>query len=77
MVLARGSRLLLAGMAIGLVGSIIAARLLARQIWNVSAFDPLAFAVVSAVLLLAGLQACIWPALRASRTDPVIALRQE
>jgi putative ABC transport system permease protein len=77
MILARGSRLLLAGMAIGLVGSIIAARLLARQIWNVSAFDPLAFAVVSAVLLLAGLQACVWPALRASRTDPVIALRQE
>jgi ABC-type antimicrobial peptide transport system permease subunit len=72
----RGSRLLLIGMAIGLAGSVLVARLLARQIWNISAFDPVAFALVSGVLLAAGLQACIWPALRAARTDPVIALRE-
>jgi len=77
MILTRGSRLLLAGMAIGLVASIIGARLLARQVWNVSPFDPVAFAVVSFVLLAAGLQACVWPALRAGRTDPIIALREE
>lgn len=77
MIVARGLRLLLIGMAVGLAGSMIIARLLARQVWNVSPFDPIAFAVVSLVLLLAGVQACIWPALRAGRTDPVIALRQE
>jgi putative ABC transport system permease protein len=77
MVIARGSRLLAAGMALGLVASFIAARVLARQVWNVSPFDPLAFAAVSLVLLVAGLQACVWPARRAARVDPIIALRQE
>ena len=77
MILARGSRLLLIGMAIGLAGSLIGARLLARQVWNVSPFDPIAFALVAVVLLAAGLQACVWPALRAGRIDPIIALRIE
>lgn len=77
MVLTRGSRLLLAGMAIGLVGSLAAARFLARQVWNVQAFDPIAFTLVCFILLTAGLQACLWPALRASRTDPIIALRTD
>jgi putative ABC transport system permease protein len=43
----------------------------------VSPFDPVAFAVVSVVLLAAGLQACVWPALRAGKIDPIIALREE
>jgi hypothetical protein len=77
MVIGRGSRLLLAGMVVGLIGSVASARLLARQVWNVSPFDPLAFAVVCAIVLVAGLQACIWPARRAARIDPIIALRQE
>jgi putative ABC transport system permease protein len=77
MVLARGSRLLATGMIIGLAGSFVGARLLARQVWNVSPFDPLAFIVVALVLLAAGLQACVWPALRAGRTDPIIVLRLE
>ncbi len=77
MVIKRGSWLLLAGMAIGLTAAVIAARLLARQVWNVSPFDPLAFAGVSAILLVAGLQACVWPARRAARIDPIVALRDE
>jgi len=77
MVLTRGSRLLLVGMAIGLAASFVGARFLARQVWNVQAFDPIAFALVCFVLFAAGLQACLWPALRASRTDPIIALRME
>jgi predicted permease len=77
MIVVRGSRLLIVGMAFGLAGSVLAARLLARQVWNVAPFDPMAFALVSLVLLAAGLQACLWPALRAARTDPVIALRQD
>src|SRR4051812_5124891 len=77
MILARGSRLLATGMIIGLAGSFIGARLLARQVWNASPFDPLAFIAVALVLLAAGLQACVWPALRAGRTEPIIVLRME
>jgi predicted permease len=77
MVVKSGAVLLLAGIGLGLAGSVFTARLLAQQIWQVSTFDPLSFAAVSAVLLVAGLQACAWPAWRAARTQPIVALRQE
>jgi putative ABC transport system permease protein len=77
MILQRGARLLLAGLGLGLLGGFLTARLLARQISDVSPFDPLAFAAVSLVLLLSGLLACVWPALRAARVDPMEALRNE
>ena len=77
MVVRSGAALLLIGVAVGLAGSVFAARLLAQQIWNVSTFDPTSFAAASAVLLAAGLLACAWPAWRASRTQPIVALRQE
>ena len=65
MVVRSGAILLLTGIAVGLVGSVFAARLLAQQIWNVSTFDPISFAAASVVLLAAGLLACAWPAWRA------------
>jgi putative ABC transport system permease protein len=77
MVMTRGARLLLAGIAVGLVASVFAARVMATQLWKVSTFDPLSFVAVSALLLVAGLQACYWPARRAARVDPIVALRQE
>src|SRR5439155_5534394 len=77
MVIARGSRLLLGGMALGLAGSVVVARLLARQVWNVPAFDPLAIAAVSLMFLVVGLQACFWPARPAAHVDPIVALRQD
>jgi ABC-type antimicrobial peptide transport system permease subunit len=77
MMLTRGLRLLLAGTAFGLLGSYAAGRWFAGQIWNVTAFDPLSFGAVALLLLAAGLLACFWPARRAARTDPLIALRQE
>ena len=76
MVLIRGSRLLLAGIAVGLLGSVAAGRWLAGDVWRVSGVDPLAFATVAALLLVVGLQACYWPARRAARIDPVIAMRE-
>ena len=77
MVVRSGAVLLSIGVAVGLAGSVFAARLLAQQIWNVSTFDPISFAASSVVLLAAGLLACAWPAWRASRTQPIVALRQE
>lgn len=80
MIIKRGLSLLAAGIGIGLLGSLLAARLLKGYAWNLSAldrFDPLIFGVVALLLLLAGLQACWWPARRAARIDPLTALRQE
>jgi putative ABC transport system permease protein len=76
MVLARGSRLLLAGTALGLAGSFAAGQWLAGAVWRVAAFDPLAFGAVALLLMLVGLQACYWPARRAARIDPLIAIRE-
>jgi putative ABC transport system permease protein len=77
MIIKRGATLLLVGIALGFATSVATARLLASQIWNVSPFDPMAFGAVSLILLAAGLQACVWPARRAARIDPVTALRTE
>jgi putative ABC transport system permease protein len=77
MVMSRGARLLAAGIAVGLIASLFAARVMATQIWKVSTFDPVSFGAVSVLLLVAGLQACYWPARRAARVDPIVALRQE
>lgn len=66
MVMSRGARLLLAGIAVGLIASVIAARVMATQVWTVSTFEPVSLGTVSVLLLVAGLQACYWPAWRAS-----------
>jgi putative ABC transport system permease protein len=76
MVLARGSRLLLAGTALGLIGSFAVGKWLAGEVWRVGGFDPLAFGAVALLLFAVGLQACYWPARRAARTDPLIAIRE-
>ena len=77
MIVKHGSRLLLGGIALGLAGGFLTARLLSHQVWNVSPFDPISFSVVSLVLLAAGLLTCVWPARRAARIDPMVALRYE
>jgi predicted permease len=75
MVIRRGAQLLVAGTILGLFGSAIAGRFLGQQVWRVAGFDPLAFAAVAAVLMTVGLLACAWPARRAARVDPIVALR--
>ena len=77
MVIARGARLLMAGTVLGLAGSVAAGRWLAGEVWRVAAVDPVAFGGVSLLLLAVGLQACYWPARRAARTDPLVALRED
>ena len=77
MVLARGLRLLVAGICLGLVGALFVARLLQSQVWGVSFKDPWTFAAVSVTVIVVGLLACLLPARRAATIDPMIALRYE
>ncbi len=65
------------GVAIGLVLALAAARLLERFLFGVGAADPLALAVTVVVLIGAGMAATALPALRAARTAPMVALRNE
>lgn len=77
MVLGQGGRLVVAGLALGLVGALFLSRALAALLFEVSARDPLTFALASAPIALVALLACYAPARAATRVDPMIALRQE
>jgi putative ABC transport system permease protein len=69
--------LLGAGLAIGLGGAFAAGRLIASQLFDVRATDPVTYAAVAGALLLTGVVASTVPALRATRVDPLVALREE
>jgi putative ABC transport system permease protein len=77
LVLRMGLRLILIGAVVGLAVSIVLARLAASQLFGISPYDPLALGGVVAVVALAGFAACYFPARRATRVDPLIALRYE
>ena len=77
LVLAEGSRLALTGIALGLVGAFWAMRLLSSFLYGVSANDLPAFAGASVVLFLVAMAATYLPARKASRVDPMMALRSE
>jgi putative ABC transport system permease protein len=77
MVIWMGSRLILAGVALGMLGSLGATRILESQLWGVSKYDPVTFAAVVGVVAIAGLAACYFPARRATCVDPIVALRYE
>ncbi len=77
MVLAEGARMALVGVTAGIAGALALTRLMANQLFGVSAYDPLTFSAVAVVLGLVALLACYLPARRAVRVDPMIALRYE
>ena len=69
--------LAVAGVVIGLLGAFGLTRLLTNQLFAVAPTDPSTFALVSALLMTIALIATLVPALRATRVDPVVALRDE
>lgn len=77
MVLWQGVRMVLGGVAAGAAVSLVAGRLLEAQIFGVRSWDPVTFLAVATVLGSVGLLACLPPALRAARVDPLRALRSE
>lgn len=77
MVLRMGLRLVAIGVALGLIGSLALGRVIATQLWGVSAYDPWTLISVPVVLLITGVIACWIPAQRAAGVDPLVALRYE
>ncbi len=77
MVLRQGMVMSMAGVAIGLAGALALTRLLDAQLYQVSPTDPPTFGAVATVLTIVAIAATMGPALRATRVDPVVALREE
>jgi putative ABC transport system permease protein len=77
LIMGQGMRLALIGIVIGLAAAYGLTRFLAGLLFNVKATDPLTFAAVAAILSAVALAAAFIPAQRATRIDPVVALRQE
>jgi len=75
LVVARGMRLVVVGLAFGMLGAIAASRLLWSQLEGVNATDPTVLLAVIMLLAGAGLAACVVPARRATRISPITALR--
>jgi putative ABC transport system permease protein len=77
MVLGRGLLLTLIGLAIGLAGTLAASKVLTTVIYNIGARDPYTMGSVALILALVSLAACFIPARRATKVDPLVALRYE
>ena len=76
-VLRNAAGMVLVGLAIGLAGALALTRVMKTLLFEVSALDPLAFTLAAGSMMLVGLFAALVPASRASRVDPVTALRSE
>jgi putative ABC transport system permease protein len=77
LVVRQGMKMALIGLAVGLVGAFSMSRVLTGLLYGLSATDPVTYIGVSVVLLIVALLACLIPARRATRVDPIVALRTE
>jgi ABC-type antimicrobial peptide transport system permease subunit len=77
LVFQQGMRLALLGIFVGLVGAVGLTRMMSSLLFGVKPTDPLTFFSVFALLLFVALAACLFPASRAMRIDPMVALRAE
>ena len=77
MVVRRGLRLILSGLGLGLAGALLLTRFLSGALYRVNPSDPVTFGLVAALLAIVALAACYVPARRATKVDPIVALRYE
>jgi putative ABC transport system permease protein len=76
LVLSQGMKLIVIGVVIGLVGAFILMRLISSLLFGVNPSDPLTFGLIAGLLSVVALIACYFPARRATKVDPIMALRQ-
>jgi putative ABC transport system permease protein len=77
LIIGQGLKLVLLGIVLGLGGALALTRWLSSLLFGVSAHDPLTFSVIALLLMVVALLACFVPARRATRVDPLVALRYE
>ncbi|MEO5959409.1 MAG: ABC transporter permease [Opitutaceae bacterium] len=77
LIFAQGSRLIGLGLVCGVAGALALTRYLSSLLFNVSATDPLTFGAIAALLAAVAAIACLIPARRATKVDPMVALRSE
>jgi ABC-type antimicrobial peptide transport system permease subunit len=77
LVVNHGMKMALGGVAIGLIAAFGLTRLMANMLYGVGATDPATFAVIALLLVAVAMAACLVPAWRATKADPLIALRHE
>jgi len=77
MVLQMGGILVCAALAVGVIASLLLNRLIANQLWGVQPHDPTTIASAAVIMATVSALACLIPAKRATRVDPLVALRYE
>ena len=77
LILGQGARLAVTGVVAGVLGAFFLRRLVANLLYGVGSADPLIFSTVRVVIVAVVLLACYLPAYRASKVDPVVALRSQ